>query len=249
MRIGVDAHIILSKHKRYDPKIARYTEKLITHLVETDKKQEHTWVLFFDKRMEGSRKLNKFKKENVEIKHFPFIQYRKYLPVVYSHMLISSFLRSAKLDVFHSPEGLIPYLYPGKIVTTFHYVPKGSSESNLFVRTFMLGARAAFAQLCKRAKRIVVNKRSDKELLIEKHGAEKDQVVVMEIDDLERVDWLRRVKDLTRLYKEVVTEAKKKAKKKVTKKKKSKVSKKKERIKKKISKKSKGKRKRKKRKK
>lgn len=227
MRIGIDAHIILSKHKRYDPKIARYTEKLITHLVEADKKQEHTWVLFFDQRMEGSRKLKQFKKDNVEIKHFPFIQYRKYLPVVYSHMLISSFLRSAKLDVFHSPEGLIPYLYPGKIVTTFHYVPKGASESNLFVRTFMLGARAAFAQLCKRAKRIVVNKRSDKTLLVEKHGANIDQVVVMEIDDLERVDWLKRVKDLLKLYKEVAaqTKKKKKKKKKVAKKKKSKASK------------------------
>jgi hypothetical protein len=170
--------------------------------------------------MEGSRKLKKFAKENVEIKHFPFVQYRKYLPVVYSHILISSFLRSARLDVFHSPEGLIPYLYPGKIVTTFHYVPKGESESNLFVRTFMLGARAAFAQLCKRAKRIVVNSPGDKSLLIEKHGADEGQVVVMEIDDLERVVWSRRVKELVKLYNEVAKRAKKKpAKKKKSKKK------------------------------
>jgi len=70
MRIGIDAHIILPKHKRYDPKIARYTEQLITQLIDSDKKQEHTWVLFFDSRMKNTKK---FERENVEIKHFPFV--------------------------------------------------------------------------------------------------------------------------------------------------------------------------------
>lgn len=200
MRIGIDAHIILPQHKRYDPKIARYTEELIKNVVEADKKQEHTWVLFFDERMKNTKK---FQAPNVEIKQFPFIQYRLYLPVLYSHMLISAFLRSAKLDVFHSPEGLIPFMYPGKIVTTFHYVPRGGTESNLFVRTFMLGARAAFSQLCKRAKRIIVSSRNDKKLLSEIHHYPADQIVVMEEEDLNRVDWGKRVKGLMKLYKDV----------------------------------------------
>ncbi|PIT97760.1 MAG: hypothetical protein COT71_04345 [Candidatus Andersenbacteria bacterium CG10_big_fil_rev_8_21_14_0_10_54_11] len=203
MRIGIDAHIILKEHKRYNPKIARYTEQLITHLLQADKKHEHTWVLFFDERMKGSRKLKQFAGPNVEIKHFPFVQYRRYLPVFYSHMLISSFLTGARLQVFHSPEGLIPYLYPGKIVTTFHYVPTGKSESNLFVRTFMLGARIAFAQLCKRARRIIVNTLEDKESLVKLHGCPAAQVVVMEQDDLERVDWTARTGELLRLYRQV----------------------------------------------
>lgn len=220
MRIGIDAHIILKEHKRYDPKIARYTEQLITHLIEADVKQEHTWVLFFDERMKGAQKLAKFKQDNVIIKHFPFFQYRRYLPVIYSHMLISSFIATARLNVFHSPEGLIPLAYPGKTVTTFHYVPKGKSESNLFVRTFMLGARTAFAQLCKRAKRIIVNNRSDKRLLVEAHGCGSDQVVVMEQDDLERVDWSKRVKDLMNLYASLIVKKKIKKVKKVKKEKK-----------------------------
>ena len=203
MRIGIDAHIILAKHKRYDPKIARYTEKLIANLIAADKKAEHTWVLFFDARMKGSKKLKKFELPNVEIKHFPFVQYRKYLPVLYSHMLISSFLTAARLDVFHSPEGLIPFLYPGRIVTTFHYVPTGESESNIFVRTFMLGARAAFAQLCKRAKKIVVNNGADKTLLLDKHSCDNKQVIVMATEDIAQVEWDKRVKDLMGLYKEV----------------------------------------------
>lgn len=209
MRIGIDAHIVLAEHKRYDPKIARYTEQLISHLIKADKKQEHTWVLFFDERMKNTKK---FERKNVVIKHFPFVQYRKYLPVVYSHMLISSFLAAARLDVFHSPEGLIPYLYPGKIVTTFHYVPRGQSDSNLFARTFMMGARVAFAQLCKRAKRIIVNKRGDKTLLVERHGYSADRVVVMENDDIEKVDWAKRVKQLVKVYRDVVEKKQKKKK-------------------------------------
>lgn len=163
-------------------------------------KKEHTWVLFFDSRMQDTKK---FERKNVTIRHFPFIHYRQYLPVLYSHMLISAFLRTAKLDVFHSPEGLIPFLYPGKIVTSFHYIPRGKTESNLFVRTFMLGARVAFGQLCKRAKRIIVNSVADKKLLTAIHGYPPERIVVMETDDLERVDWPRRVQTLMKVYTEV----------------------------------------------
>lgn len=200
MRIGIDAHIILPEHKRYDPKIARYTEQLIRHLVEADIGREHTWVLFFDSRIKD---VKQFERKNVEIRHFPFVQYRRYLPVMYSHMLVSSFLTAARLDIFHSPEGLIPFVYPGKIIATFHYVPKGETESNLFVRTFMLGARVAFAQLCKRARRIIVNKTQDKKLLNERHGYPESRTIVMETEDIERVDWPKRVKDLMEVYEEV----------------------------------------------
>lgn len=200
MRIGIDAHIILKEHKRYDRRIAKYTEDLIMNLIDSDEKGEHTWVLFFDSRIKDTKK---FERDNVEIKHFPFVQYRKYMPVVYSHMLIAGFLTAARLDVFHSPEGLIPFMYPGNIITTFHYVPKGESESNVFVRTFMLGARVAFAQLCRRAKRIIVNKVSDKELLHKKHGYSEKQIVLMEQDDINQVVWSRRVKELKKLYKNV----------------------------------------------
>ena len=222
MRIGIVAHIILPDHKRYDPKIARYTEQLIKHLIDSDKKKEHTWVLFFDSRMKSTKK---FEAENVEIRRFPFVQYRQYLPVMYSHMLISSFLTAARLDIFHSPEGLVPFVYPGKIITTFHYVPKGETESNLFVRTFMMGARVAFSQLCKRARRIIVNKRQDKKLLTERHGDPAAHTVVMEMEDMERVDWPKRVRELKKLYEEVgakkkkAKKAKKSTKKKSTKKK------------------------------
>lgn len=214
MRIGIDAHIILPKHKRYNPKIAQYTEDLITNVIKAEGVKEHTLFLFFDSRMEGTDKMKQFErlfakqfgkdwKKHVVVKHFPFIQYRKYLPVVYSHMLISSFLTGARLNVFHSPEGLIPYAYPGKIVTTFHYVPRGESESGIFVRTFMLGARLAFWQLCKRASRIIVNTAEDKKLLMEKHGYPAERIVLMNDEDISNVNWKKRTKELVDIYEEV----------------------------------------------
>lgn len=200
MRIGIDAHIILPSHKRYDPHIAKYTEDLILQLIGADKKKEHTWVLFFDSRMENT---SRFAGKNVEIKYFPFIHYRRYLPVLYSHMLIASFLTAARLDVFHSPEGLIPLAYPWKIITTFHHVPRGESESNIFMRALMLGARTAFAQLLKRAQRIIVSTEEHKRLLTELHGYPADYVVLLPSKDLQAKDWPKHVKRLMQVYKEV----------------------------------------------
>jgi predicted nucleic acid-binding protein len=68
----------------------------------------------------------------------------------------------------------------------------------------MLGALVAFSQLCKRAQRIIVHSRSDKELLSKKHGYKAKYIVVMDDDDLNLVDWGKRVKELKKLYKEVV---------------------------------------------
>lgn len=203
MRIGIDAHIILPQHKRYNPKIARYTQQLIEQLLEADKKQEHTWVLFFDDRMDDKKLLKRFERPNVEIKHFPFVQYRQFLPVVYSHMLISAFLLSARLDVFHSPEGLVPFMYPGKVVASFFYVPRGVGESGLFSQTFMLGARIAFAQIVRHARRVVVNSAADKKILIERWRFPAERIVLIEEEDIERVDWPRRTRRMLKVYREV----------------------------------------------
>lgn len=210
MRIGIDAHMLVKDHKRYDPALAEYIENLITSLIAADKKKKHTWVLFFDSRMAD---VKRFEQSNVEIKHFPFVHYRRYLPVVYSHMLISAFLRSAKLDVFHSPEGLIPYAYLGNIVTTFHYVPRGQTESNMFVKALMLGARVAFAQLVYRAQKIVVDSVQKKKMLMELHGCSAEQVVVVSMPK-KKADWKKHSEAMMHVYAQAIPTPKKKASKK-----------------------------------
>jgi hypothetical protein len=212
MRIGIDAHILLRQHKRYSRSIAEYAEKMITALLKADKEQKHTWVLFFDGKLADRHRLNLFlqalDRPNVEVRTFPFMQYRRYLPVMYSHLLMAAFLRSAKLDVFHSPEGLIPMAYPGKMITTFHYVPRGKLESNLFVRTFMLGARVAFTQMCRAADRIVVTHESDKKLLEELWHYPSKQIMLLPL----RKAWKAQAEELLGLYERVAKPRKAKGK-------------------------------------
>jgi len=62
----------------------------------------------------------------------------------------------------------------------------------------------AFVQLCRRASRIIVNSNADKKILVETHKYSEKNIVVMEEDDLNQVDWGRRIKELKTLYAQVV---------------------------------------------
>jgi hypothetical protein len=200
MRIGIDAHILSPEHHRHHPDIAEYTRKLIHALLQQD--QQNTYILFMDSRMpEGDVAV--FKRPNTEIKHFPFTQYRAYLPFVYSHMLVSGFLTAARLDVFHSPEGLIPYLYPGKVVATFHWVPTGHRDANVFVRTWMLGARTGFAAFCRKAHRILLLSGRDHDILCEIHGYPKERALVLQCSDVRTMDWEKHAHEVRAVYEDL----------------------------------------------
>ncbi len=197
MRIGIDAHILSQEHHKHHPEIADYTRMLVRSLLEQDK--DNSYVLFVDSRMPKSD-LDEFTKPNVEFKHFPFSQYRAYLPFFYSHMLVSSILSAARLDVFHSPEGLIPYLYPGKVVATFHWVPTGNRDSNIFVNTWMFGARTGFAALCRKANYILLKNGKDRDILCGIHKYPEERAHVIMCEDCKTVDWEDHSKKLIGIY-------------------------------------------------
>lgn len=206
MRIGIDAHVLSPEHHKHHPDIAAYTERLIEALLALN--GPDTYVLFMDART-SAKDLERFKRPNVEIKHFPFTTYRAYLPFVYSHMLVSSLLAAARLDVFHSPEGLIPYLYPGKVVATFHWVPTGKRDSNIFVKTWMLGARTGFRAFCRKADCIVLKNGRDHDILCEMHSYPKDRARVILCEDMNTVDWAEHAREMHDVYIDVVTNPKK----------------------------------------
>lgn len=203
MRIGIDAHILSPEHHKHHPEIADYTRGLIYELLEYDK--DNTFVIFVDARL-STEELNKLKRKNTEIRHFPFAQYRAYLPFFYSHMLVSSILTAARLDVFHSPEGLIPYLYPGKVVTTFHWVPTGVRDSNIFVNTWMLGARKGFSALCRKASHIILRNGKDRDILVGVHHFPEDRAHVIQCVDCKTCDWKEHTKDILEIYKSMKKE-------------------------------------------
>jgi hypothetical protein len=198
MRIGIDAHILSPEHHKHHPEIAEYTRYLLNALLEEDK--ENSYVIFVDSRLPKDE-LEKLKRENTEIRYFPFNQYRAYLPFFYSHMLVSSILTAARLDLFHSPEGLIPYLYPGKVVATFHWVPIGQRDSNIFVNTWMLGARVGFSALCRKASHIILRTSKDRDILCGIHKYPENRAHVIVCADCKTVDWKEHAKEVVDIYK------------------------------------------------
>jgi glycosyltransferase involved in cell wall biosynthesis len=119
MRIGIDCRTILNPGFGEGAGIGHYTYYLVKNLIELDSGDEI--ILFFD-RLVTKEAADKFAegRKNVKIRFFPFHQYRRYLPFVYSHLLVSAFLEKERLDVYHNPANIIPLRYKGKSVITIH---------------------------------------------------------------------------------------------------------------------------------
>ena len=119
MRIGIDARSILNPEKGDAIGVGHYTYQLIRHLLKIDKENEY--VIFFDFRVR-EKDVKKFAGANVQIKFYPFSDYKKYLPGAYNEILGTATLQKEKLDVLHSTSAFnrIPMGYGGKVVATFH---------------------------------------------------------------------------------------------------------------------------------
>ena len=119
MKIGIDARTILNPERGEAIGAGHYTYQLIRHLLEID--HENEYVLFFDFRAR-QKDVAKFSRDNVKIKFYPFSDYKKYLPGVYSEILGTATLSREKLDVLHStsPLSRIPSAYAGKTIVTIY---------------------------------------------------------------------------------------------------------------------------------
>ena len=119
MKIGIDARSILNPEKGDAIGVGHYTYQLIRHLLKND--TENEYVIFFDFRVR-EKDVKKFTRPNVQIKFYPFSDYKKYLPGAYNEILGTAILQKEKLDVLHamSASDRIPTGYNGKTVVTFH---------------------------------------------------------------------------------------------------------------------------------
>ncbi len=119
MRIGIDARSILNPEKGDAIGVGHYTYQLIRHLLQID--TENEYVLFFDFRVR-EKDIKKFTRPNVQIKFYPFSDYKKYLPGAYNEILGTATLQKENLDVLHSTSASnrIPIGYRGKTVVTYH---------------------------------------------------------------------------------------------------------------------------------
>ncbi|MCK5332529.1 glycosyltransferase family 4 protein [Candidatus Parcubacteria bacterium] len=115
MRIGIDAQTILNPEIGDAAGLGHYTYHLIDSLLSDNKKNE--FVLFFNYKAR-EEDVERFEKQNVTIRRFPFSYYKKFLPLVYSETLASAFFLRDKLDVLFVPGGRVPITYQKKIVVT-----------------------------------------------------------------------------------------------------------------------------------
>lgn len=160
MRIGIDCRTILSPERGEKAGVGHYTYYLVKHLLQLDRKNQY--VLFFDWRYPDPRE---FIRKNVKTVHFPFSQYKKYLPFAYSHLLIAATLAREKLDVYHSPANVIPLNYKGKSVLTVHDLAIYEHPS-WFPNHQSFATKVLVPQSIKKANKIIAVSHSTKESII-----------------------------------------------------------------------------------
>lgn len=190
MRIGIDCRTILDPKRGEQAGVGHYTYFLVENLLRNDKKNEY--VLFFDPKIGDA---GHFKQKNVSIKFFPFVDYKKFLPGAYSHLLIAAYVEREKIDVFHSPASTIPLAYSKKAVVTIHdlaiyhnpdWFPKGQKFST----------RVAVPQTIKKAKKIIAVSEYTKKDLIKYFKTPEDKIEIIyngvepkkDIDDVKPED-------------------------------------------------------------
>lgn len=186
MRIGIDCRTILHS-KKEGAGVEHYCYFLVKNLLELDQKNEY--VLFFDSSFKQTKE---FEKKNVKIRYFPFSQYKKFLPFVYSHLLVSAFLDREKLDLFHSPTPTIPLSYSGRALVTVHdlaiyHNPEWFPSGQAF------NTKIVIPQALKKAERIIAVSQTTKwdiikifEIHHEKIGVIYEGVEKEEVDKEER---------------------------------------------------------------
>ncbi len=177
MKIGIDCRTILNTKGGELAGVGHYTYFLVKNLLSLDK--ENQYVLFFDNKFKNFKE---FEQDNVTVRKFPFYQYKKYLPIVYSQMLIGSFLNREKLDLLHCPANVIPLFYNGATILTVHdlaiykypeFFPKKFLSRQIFSTKILVPK-----SLIKASKIIAVSK-STKSDIIENFGIPEEKIEVI----------------------------------------------------------------------
>lgn len=175
MRIGIDCRTILNPERGEAGGIGHYTYQLVRYLLKNDRKNHY--VLFFDRSVK-EKKIQKFRKKNTTIRYFPFSQYKKFLPLVCSHFLVTAFISREKLDVFHSPSSSLPRFYKGLSIVTLHDLTI-FKKPEYFPESQYKAAKEAVPRYLKQVKKVITPSESTKRDLIKLFKANKDKIEVI----------------------------------------------------------------------
>lgn len=205
MVIGIDCRTILHPGVGEQAGVGHYTYYLVKNLLEID--QVNQYVLFFDSRFKPGPE---FDRPNVRIRFFPFYQYKKYLPLAYSHLLTTALLNRENLDLYHSPANTIPLTYSRPAVVTVHdlaiYRYPDLFPGSLFNRQ-SLATKVVVPKSLIKAKRIIAVSKNTKSDIIEEFGIPADKITVVyegapkpELVSAEQITDLRRRYGISEKY-------------------------------------------------
>ncbi len=177
MKIGIDARWILNPEKNPAIGVGHYTYQLIRNLLEIDQKNQ--FVLFFDYRVR-EKDVKKFSKPNVEIKYFPWSDYKKYLPGAYSEILGLATLSRNNLDVLLvvSPDARVPIGYHGKVICVFQDLAVFKFPK-LFSEMAKIKAKYNRQAMAKRADKIIAVSENTKNDLKEVLNVSAEKIAII----------------------------------------------------------------------
>ncbi len=107
MRIGIDARFFGGEQSKG---LGRYTQKLVEHLLQIDKKNQYVIFLQDDEYANWN-----IKQENVEIVQAPYRWYS-----LAEQILMPLKIKQHKVDFMHFPHFNVPLLYRGPFIVTIH---------------------------------------------------------------------------------------------------------------------------------
>jgi len=174
MRIGIDCRTILNPTGGERAGVGHYTYYLVKSLLKLDKKNEY--VLFMDHTAKNLQE--EFVQKNVSVEYFKFSEYKKYLPLAYSHILTAVEIKKHNLDIFHAPANVIPLNYSGKSVVTIHDLAI-YKHPEWFPAGQKLAVNILVPASIKRARRVIAVSNSTKKSILEQNNINPQKIKVV----------------------------------------------------------------------
>lgn len=168
MKIGIDCRTISESAG-----IGEYTRQIVKHLI--NQNSDDQFVLFF---VDAATAQN-YRQPNVKVIILPFYQYKKYLPLVYSQLMVPLVMWWQQLDVCWFPANIIPLLYFRKSAVTIHDLAVYKLPELFPDQAVSLDRRILVPASLKRASKIIAVSQSTKKDIIELFKISADRISVV----------------------------------------------------------------------